>query len=254
MHAGGGVLNSNQGRTVVRSFQILRALEVPNAPVRLSEIARETGLHIATTQRTLNTLVKLGQVQQSEAGYSLGPEIVAQAHAYLLQDPLIKAAHPILVEVADSTGCTASLFVRSGLDRILIARFQAREPMRYEFPIGGRLPLDAGAGKVLLAFMPDGELDIYLREYTGFKLASGERQTKESLRAQLAVIRENGYGMSESERIIGTVSAATIIRNSRGSAVGALNIVAHDDSKATEALRKKIPELLRASGRIGEKM
>lgn len=248
------VNNTNQGRTVSRAFHILRALEVPYAPVRLSEISRKTGLHISTTQRILNILVDLGQVNLYESGYSLGPEILAQAQSYLLQDPLIQSSHSVLIELAESIGCTASVFVRSGRERILVARVQSPEPARYQFPIGSRLPLDAGAGKILLAFMPEDELEMYLAEYTGHEFASGERQTAGSLRAQLSAIRESGFQLSESERIPGTVSIATVIHNSRGHMVGTLNIVSHDDIIPAESLRKRIPELLRASSLIGGKM
>src|SRR5699024_6672301 len=102
--------------------------------------------------------------------------------------------------------------------------------------------------------MPEKELESYLAQYPGYRFASGELQTSESLRAQLSAIRESGYQLSESERIPGTVSIATVIHDSRGKVVGTLNIVSHDDIIPAEDLRKIIPELLRASDLIGERI
>ncbi|GAA1183851.1 IclR family transcriptional regulator [Nesterenkonia xinjiangensis] len=246
--------SGNKGRTLERAFDVLRSLENARSPIRLSEVSRETGLHIATTQRIMATLVNSGYAQTSENGYTLGPVALAQAHAFVLQDPLVKAARPVLTELSDSTGLTASIFVRSGFDRILTARVEAPEPMRYQFPIGRRLPLDVGAGKPLLAHLPDEELQEYFEDYSGPRLASGEQQTAESLRSELSEIRETGYHLGLSERVLGTVSVAAVIRSARGEVAGVLNIVAHDDTVSVEALRRRVPEVLRAAELIGQQV
>lgn len=242
----------NQGRTLDRAFDVLRCLEEARGLVRLSDISRQTGLHLATTQRIVATLVRAGYAQSSDMGYTLGPVVLAQAHAFVLQDPLVRAARPVLSELSESTRLTSSVYVRSGLERILVARVDAPEPMRYQFPLGRRLPLDVGAGKVLLAFMPEQELDAYVEGYEGRTLASGERQTAESLRAQLAEIQASGYHVVLSERHMATVSAVAVIRSSKGEPVGALNLVAHEDTVTVEGLRARIPELVRAGELIGQ--
>src|SRR5690625_889976 len=198
--------------------------------MRLSDISRHTGLHLATTQRIVATLVRAGYAQSSEAGYTLGPVVLAQAHSFVLQNPLVTAARPVLSELSESTQLTSSVYVRSGPERILIERVDAPEPMRYQFPIGRRLPLDVGAGETLLAFMPEEELGHYLENYPGRTLASGTDQTAETLRAQLSEIQASGYHVVLSERHLATVSAAAVIRSSKGEVVGALNLVAHDDT------------------------
>ncbi len=246
--------SGNQGRTLERAFEILRCLEEARAPIRLSEIAKTTDLHLATTQRTISTLMRLGYVQSSGTGYSLGPVVLAQAHSFVLQDPLVKAARPVLAELSDSTGLTASIFVRSGFERILTARVEAPEPMRYQFPIGRRLPLDVGAGKPLLAHLPEDELEEYFEDYADLRLATGQRQTAESLRAELSEIRESGYHLGVSERVLGTVSVAAAVRSTRGDVPGALNIVAHDDTVSVDALRRRVPEMLRAAELIGQQV
>jgi DNA-binding IclR family transcriptional regulator len=59
-----------------------------------------------------------------------------------------------LEDLPREAGLAASLFVRTGISRAVIARVEGSNPLRYELPIGNRLPLHVGAGKVLAAHLP----------------------------------------------------------------------------------------------------
>lgn len=241
----------NRGRTIERAFDVLRCVEGRRAPMRLSEISRSTGLHIATVQRITGILVRLGFLSSTEDGYLLGAEFLAGAHSFVMQDPLLNYAKPILTELCHSTGLTASVYVRSGLERILIARVEAPEPMRYQFPLGRRLELDVGAGKVLLAFAPEELLEEYLEAYDGRRLANGSWQSPERLRSEIAVITQTGSHIGLSERHVGTVSAATAIRSTRGKMLGALNVVSDVRQTSEAEIEQFVPDVVRAAEFIG---
>ncbi|MDR8019321.1 IclR family transcriptional regulator [Nesterenkonia aerolata] len=244
---------TNRGRTLERAFGILRCLETSRSPMRLSEVARAAGLHIATAQRILGTLIELGYVQLSDQRYSLGPVVLAQAHAFVLQDPVAKAAQPVLAELSQDTGLTSSVWVRVGAERILTVRIEAPTPLRYQFPVGRRLPLDVGGGKVLLAHMPEEEAEALLADYTGRTLATGNEQTRDDLLEEMAEIRAQGYYLADSERHLGSRSVTTIIRTEEGGVVGALNVVSTDEATGADELRRRVPDLLRAAELIGSR-
>jgi DNA-binding IclR family transcriptional regulator len=80
------------------------------------------------------------------------------------------------------TGLASSLFLRSGNSRVIIARVAGSKPLRYELPIGERLPPHFGAGKVLAAQLDGEELDELIEAVTPFATASGREVTAPQLR------------------------------------------------------------------------
>ncbi|MGO4757675.1 IclR family transcriptional regulator, partial [Streptomyces sp. 2MCAF27] len=183
-------------RSLDRGFDVLGVLEDGRQPLRLSEIARRANLHVATTQRILNVLVDRGYAAKEDTGYVAGPAAVATAHAFLVNNRLSQVALPVLQELAATTGLTASLFVRVALARVLIARVQGRNPLRYQLPIGEKLPLHLGAGKVLAAWMPEPDRKVFVEQATPFTRISGEQVTADDLTAELHQVHTDGYALS----------------------------------------------------------
>ncbi len=242
---------SNQGRTVARALDLLETLERASGPLRLSDIAHEASLHVATAQRTLNLLVDRGYVQRTRHGYALGAVTLSLAHGFAVHDRLSQVSTDVLSQLSASTGLTSSVFVRSGHGRIVIARVDGAAPLRYQFPLGQRLPLELGGGKVLLAGMPSDELEELLTATGTVRFASGRLQTPEDLRADVDAIRERGYHLASSERSYGVLSLTCLLRHQDESAPGAaINLVATSDDAAEESLLALRPELERAGQAI----
>ncbi|NKZ01465.1 IclR family transcriptional regulator [Nocardiopsis alborubida] len=246
--------NGNQGRTLDRTLDVLECLERARGPMRLSDVARESGLHVATAQRIINHLVRRGYVQQHRLGYSLGPVVLSLAHAFVVNDHLSTVATPILTELSATTGLTSSVFVQSGRERILVARVDGAEPMRYQFPIGRRAPLDVGGGKVLLSAWDDEELDRHLSGYEGIRLASGRDQGADDLKREIQRIRELGYHFADSERELGALSLTHRVHDSEGAIVAALNLVTTSEKTSVDELLSLLPELSRGAGAIGARI
>jgi DNA-binding IclR family transcriptional regulator len=203
-------------RSLERAIDVLEVLEAAQAPLRLSEVARRAGLHVATTQRILGVLESRGRVEQDAAGYRTGVTMLFGAHAYLAADPVAAAAPLLLQQLADATGLTASVFVRAGDSRAVVARVEGRNPLRYVLPIGQRLPLHLGAGKVLAAHLEPAELDDLVSRVGEFTRANGQRFTADEFRAELAAIRDQGWVKSVDERVVGASSiAAPVIGRER---------------------------------------
>ncbi|WP_432044408.1 IclR family transcriptional regulator [Streptomyces asiaticus] len=240
---------SSPMRSVDRAFDVLSVLEDARHPLRLSEIARRSELHVATAQRILNVLLDRGYAVREEPGYVAGPASVATAHAFLVNNRLSQVALPVLQELAATTGMTSTLYVRVGLSRVLIARVEGLNPLRYQLPIGEKLPLHLGAGKSLAAWLPEEELDAYVDSVAPFTRISGERVSAEDLRGELQRVKDDGHAVSLSERVLDVTAVSAAIR--RGDEVlGALSVAGPSGDLPTADHPRVITEVRRAAGAI----
>ena len=208
-------------RSVERTLDLLTSLELSGQSLRLSDLSRLTGIHRATAQRLLQVLERRGLVQRVHGRYQIGVAAMPLAHAYVAGNSLTRAAYPILQELAHRSGETASLFVRLGWHRVVVHRVEGANPLRYTMPLGERLPLHIGAGRVIAAGMDPAELRQLLDRVGEMRLASGVVVTEEELRQELARIRHQGFYVALAERhlSVGSVSAPVVAPDGSTSAV-----------------------------------
>ena len=237
-------------RSVERAFDVLGVLEQARGPLRLSEIARRAGLHVATAQRLLNVLIARGYAIREEAGYQVGPHVLTAAHAYLVGSRLSQASTPVMQQLAAATGLAVALFIPVTGARVQIARVEGRNPLRYVLPIGERLPLHLGAGKSLLAWFPDEDRERVITQACPFTTAAGMQVTAEELRADLAAVKERGYAVSAGERV-GDVTGISAPVFGRSGLTGCLTVVARAHDLTPDDAARLGAELLRATEGIG---
>jgi DNA-binding IclR family transcriptional regulator len=241
-------------RSLERAIDVLEVLENARTPLRLSEIARRAGLHVATTQRILAVLERRGRVEHDDLTYRTGVAMLFGAHSYLFTNALAQSARPVLQELASGTGLTASVFVRTGWSRAVIARVEGSRPLRYELPIGERLPLHLGAGKVLAADMSRDEIRQLLDETGPIVTADGRRVTRKAFMAEIARIRQQGFGVAQSERVPGMASVAAPVLRPDGSYAGAVQISALAEDLREAELDTLTVEVRRAAAAISQRL
>ncbi|MCV7173728.1 IclR family transcriptional regulator [Mycobacterium manitobense] len=241
-------------RSLDRAFDVLTVLQVAKQPLRLSEVARLSGLHVATGQRILNVLLSRGYVARTGDTYTAGPAALAVAHAFMVTNPLSLLAQTTLQQLAAITGFTASLYVRVENSRVLVARVESANPLSYVLPVGERLPLHlGGAGKIFLAELDVEEVDqIVPRE--PIPLASGAATTKSDLLAELDRIRDDGHAYSVSERSYGIASVAAPVRSPSGTLVAVLGITGPADEMTEPHVARVINEVRRAATALGARL
>lgn len=237
-------------RSVERAFDVLGVLEQARGPLRLSEVARRAGLHVATTQRLLNVLIARGYAIREEAGYQVGPQVLSAAHAFLVGSRLSQAGTPVMQQLAAATGLAVALFIPVTGARVQIARVEGRNPLRYVLPIGERLPLHLGAGKSILPWLPEEERERVIAEVCPFVTAAGTRVTAADLRADLAEVKERGYAVSVGERVGDVTGVSAPVLGASGLA-GCLTVVARAHELTPEDATRLGAELLRAAEGIG---
>ncbi|HEX2922538.1 MAG TPA: IclR family transcriptional regulator [Chloroflexota bacterium] len=239
-------------RSVERTLDLLMMLEQAAQPMRLSELARAAGIHVSTAQRLLSVLERRGLVDREAGRYRVGVAAVPLAHAFFLENDLTKAALPVLQDLAVGTEETASMFVRLGFNRVVVQRVEGKHPLRYVLPVGQRLPLHLGAGKVLAAAMPQEELEEMLDQVGTIRRVTGEVWEKELFLAELQRIRQQGFAVSMNERTFGVASVTAAIRHPDGSTVAALSVVGPAESVTQDRIPQLSVEVRRAAQAISE--
>ncbi len=75
---------TNNMRSLDRAFDVLGVLQEAKQPLRLSEVARHSSLHVATVQRILGVLLERGYAARIGDTYTAGPAALAVAHAFMV--------------------------------------------------------------------------------------------------------------------------------------------------------------------------
>ncbi|MFI0778344.1 IclR family transcriptional regulator C-terminal domain-containing protein [Streptomyces sp. NPDC021212] len=141
------------------------------------------------------------------------------------------------------------MYVRVGLARVLIARVEGQNPLRYQLPIGEKLPLHPGAGKSLAAWMPEDERDAYIDSVTPFTRISGERVGADDLRGELQRTKDEDHAVSLSERVLDVTAVSAAIH--RGDQVlGALSVAGPSGDLPAADHPRVITEVRRAADAI----
>lgn len=168
---------ANSVTAVERALEILGSFKVSQPVLRLSDVADRTGLHKTTALRLIRTLESAGYlVRRDDGRYRLGPSAARLGARYNATFDSDLTLLPALQELSQTSGESASVFVREGDVRICIARVEGPSPIRHAQRIGRALPLDQGSpGKVLLAFSGERGEEFDRIRAEGYSISIGER-------------------------------------------------------------------------------
>jgi IclR family acetate operon transcriptional repressor len=239
-------------RSLERALHLLTILEEAGRAMSVTELANASLLSKATVLRILLVLEKYWFVEKRHGRYLLGVAVLPLAHEYVLGNELARVSLPVLSELARTTKYTASLFVRFGFKRIAIQRVEGVHPLRFALPIGQRLPLHVGAGKVLTAGMDPDELGQLLDELEETAKAKGEKFDRQALLKEIGRARSQGYHVSQGERMEGTFAvAAPVVANRK--TIAAATVSGSADKLTPKKIERLIIEVRDAAQAITER-
>jgi DNA-binding IclR family transcriptional regulator len=204
--------------------------------LRLSDIARETGLGKATTHRLLTALTVTGLVYQAPETrrYLLGYEIIRMGHMATRYD-IAELARPAMLRLARETGDTVFISVREGLDALCLAREMGDFPIKtLTLSAGDRRPLGVGAGSLaLLAFLPEEEIKEIIAANAA-RLATYENFTADDLGRLTSKTRSDGHSFNDGRIVHAMCAVGVPVFDARGKIAAALSIAAIRERMAAE--------------------
>ncbi|HTP96944.1 MAG TPA: IclR family transcriptional regulator C-terminal domain-containing protein [Burkholderiales bacterium] len=242
-------------QSIERAFALLGEIGAANASgARLPDLAGRLQLNRTTVHRLLKCLVAQGALRLDAASkrYFLGP-LMRDLHAAARQPLDVKGLlAPMLTRVAEATGDTVFLLLRSGNDSICIDRRLGSYPVKtLVVDVGTRRPLGIGvAGLAILSALPEQELQRVVRENAD-RVAAFDTSAAALLRAARAA-RRAGHASGPVHRVDGVSAIALPIRAANGSAVAALAVAAIA-SRMKAPRRAELVGIVRAElARFGE--
>src|SRR5665647_3143210 len=120
-------------QSIERATRVLRIIASHNSPgLRLVDISKQAKLERPTAHRILKCLIAEGLVRQSAETrrYFLGHLIFELGLAASSSFNLREICHPSLVRLAEKTGDTVFLAIRSGADSVCIDRVEGSFPIK----------------------------------------------------------------------------------------------------------------------------
>jgi IclR family transcriptional regulator, pca regulon regulatory protein len=231
--------NSDFVQSLERGLAVIRAFDADHRELALSDVARATGLTRAAARRFLLTLVKLGYVHFADGRFSLRPRVLELGYAYLSSLTLPEVAQPHMEALVAKVNESSSISVLDDLEVVYVVRVPTRRIMSITLSVGTRLPAYATSmGRVLLANLPDDELEDRLSRIEIRPLTARTVKDKDELRAILAATRKQGYAATDQELEEGLRSLAVPIRDANDVVVAALNVSVHASRASMAVLRR----------------
>lgn len=250
-----------RGIDIIRSFTAPPGNERPGAPtpvgptdaLTLSQVAVRAGVARAVARRFLLTLADLGYVATDGKYFRLTARVLDLGYAYLSSMPFSNLATEFLQEVSEQTKESCSASVLDGQDIVYVARVATRRILSISLSIGTRLPANCTSmGRVLLAALPQSELEKYLEQVQLPRRTPQTVTDKSRLREILAEVSREDYALTNGELEEGLRSIAVPVRSSGGRVVAAINISTQVGRVTkSQMLKEFLPVLRVAAHRIG---
>lgn len=231
---------------LARGLSVMKAFDEAHAQLSLSDVARTVGLPRASARRALLTLEALGYVESNGRAFSLSPQVLTLARAYLASSPVPRVAQGFLENVSESLGESCSLSILHGDEVIYIARSTRKRIGSLHRDVGAHLPAHCTSmGRVLLAALPDAELEGFLAQATLQSFTPYTVTDKTELRGILEKIRRNGYSLVDQELEIDLRSIAVPVQNAGGRVIAGMNVSAQASRTSKKQMIERFLPALR---------
>jgi DNA-binding IclR family transcriptional regulator len=232
-----------------RALDLLGAFDPEHRSLSMSELARRSGLPLATAHRLIGELRRWGALDRLPGGdYVIGRRLWDLGLLAPVQTGLRQAASPFLHDLYGATLATVHLAVRDGGEVLYVDRLSGHVSVPVVSRIGSRLPMHAtGVGKVLLAYAPDDVLAEVLGRLTRITPYTITQPAR--LLDQLRRVRADGYATTGEEMSLGACSVAVPVRAADGEVAAALGIVVPDLRRERARLVSALQVAARGIGR-----
>ncbi len=238
---------SESVRAVDRALEVLSCFSNRTPLLSMTQIAEMVGINKSTVHRLLATLEKKRFVERDPLTglYSPGLRLFQLANLALEHNNLRRLAGPSLQRLCEREHENVNLAVLDDTHVTYIEVIESAQRVKLEAKTGQRLPAFCTAsGKAILAFLPEEKINAVLEPgmpvYTPTTLA-----TREKFMADMSLIRQRGFAISEQEYEDGINAIAVPVFNANKEPVASVSV-------AGPAYRLTRQQMIAISGHVIE--
>jgi IclR family transcriptional regulator, KDG regulon repressor len=208
-HIAGEVPHMKSLRKAIKIIELMSQ----SGTLRVSEVADLLEMNRIFAHRCLATLCELGYVAKSGRGaYEVTYRLVELSAKITKRSDIVNIVKPYLQELGLTFNETVNLGHWNGREIIHIDKFESKEILRIDSPLGSAAPAYCtGLGKAILAFLPEGEIEKYLSETKLVQHGLNTITNKKGLRQELEKIRLTGVATDNQELVAMLVCVAAPI-------------------------------------------
>lgn len=227
--------------SVRNAARLLKEFGRGDREIGVTELSRRLGIGKSTAHRLLSTLAdeKLLEQDPQTGAYRLGLAMYELGASVTSHMDLHEACSPVIDQLRNATRETVQVAVLDGREVVYVERRESPQTLRLFGRVGHRNEAHCtSTGKLLLAFLPEPELDATLR---GWKLTRRTPYTvtdPRALRTNLEAIRRQGWAENVSESELGVASISAPIRNALGEVVAAVSVAGPVQRLGNDSLRR----------------
>ncbi|MFQ5945827.1 MAG: IclR family transcriptional regulator, partial [Anaerolineae bacterium] len=225
-----------------RALDILDALVASNGGLSLTDLSRRVDLHKSTAHRLLQSLIGRGLASQDQETrrYRAGLRIFELANQVVDGMELRAQARPHLRQLSRRTNETVHLAVLDRGDVVYIDKEETQQTIRMYSAVGKRGPAHCtGVGKVLLAHLPEDQLDRIVAEKRLPRFTPHTITDASTLKVHLHRVREQGYAVDNTEHEPEIRCVASPIRDHRGAVIAAISLTVPAFRKSREEIERQ---------------
>ena len=215
---------SNSAPAVGFCVKVIEVLAESKAPIGISEISRRTDINKNMVSRILNTLEGEHWVQCDDRScYTLTLLPFCLSAKVVNRTNLANTCIPLLQKFWKEFGESTYLGIMHKDEVLYLSHFDSVQNVKVAGVVGGSYPLYCtGPGKALLAFSGEDYIEEYIGKTELKKHTAKTITDADSLRAELARIRERGYSVDDEEFGYGIVCMAAPVYDYTNEAIGVI--------------------------------
>jgi IclR family transcriptional regulator, KDG regulon repressor len=240
--------------SIRRSVQVMELL-ARKGPMGVRAVAQQLGLPLGSVHRLLLDLEAEGVAERTPEGeWVLSFKLLEITGMQLDRIELPQLARPFADRIAEETRETVNINALHNLMGVTIDKVRGNEGMQLDMRIGSRGPLHCGgAGKAMLAFLPDEQrrivLDQPLRPLTPHTIVDPL-----VLEDEIGRIRRRGYSLDYDEVVVGVRCVGMPILDRTGRVVGAMSVSGTSPKQPGPELDRMVALLNEACGHVSRRL
>ena len=240
-------------KSAFRALEVLELLTREGRALGFAECQRALAYPKASLHGLLRTMARARWLELDRVSktYGLGVRVWEAGVAHTKMFRLEALARPIMEQVRDATTETVQLAVLDGGEALYIGKVDGEHTLKLDSSVGQRLTAHAtGVGKVLLASLPEEELEAWLKTSTLQRFTPNTITDRRKLRSELELVRRRGFAVDRQERTLGATCVAVAIRNRLEKCVASMSVSAPAVRFGAAQRKRALAHLQRAASKL----